>query len=133
MFWSRPDVYTRCMDHDPLPSSEEEEDDEDGGGGDDGDDDNEDAAERTDDNEWVASSDEEDDKKNDKSSDEDEDEESEAHSDRYYRYQVGDKVDAFWERGRITVASWMTAVIVQMDDNSDLYRIVWDFNGKRVS
>lgn len=109
----------RYIDHDP-PSSEssddEDSDDEDnnnndGGNGDD----------LQDSNEWVPSDDEE---------------ASEAMSDKYYRYEVNDKVDAYWCGDETTIAGWEHAMIIaidaDIDDTDDKYSVIFDFSGDQV-
>jgi len=163
LFWSRPDVYNKYMDHE-LPSSDDE----------DGDDedvtaadvtaadvtaaDNEDVTaaededgETTDEHQWVPS-DESDDGNDDSNgsndddsngsngsnddddgNSDDDDEVSQADSDCYYRYAVNDGIDAYWGGGPLTVPCWMDAVIVALDPESDLYEVRWTFNGEKVS
>ena len=141
LFWSRPDVYNKYMDHE-LPSSDDEDDtaaeDEDG--------------ETTDEHEWVpsdendggddgdgdsnGSNDDDSNRDNEDSNgdkDDDDDEVSEANSDCYYRYAVNDEIDAYWGGGPMTVPCWMDAVIVALKPESDLYEVRWTFNAEKVS
>lgn len=152
LFWAEPDIFHKYMDHGP-PSSESSDDrddedvdgddDDDSGDGDDdvddhnnggddggGDDDadngndgdNDDDNDSQDSNEWIPSDDEE---------------SSEALSDRYYRYQVDDEVDAYWGGDETTTAGWEFGVIAGIDAgtdcNDDEYSIIFDFNGEQVS
>ena len=137
MFWSRPEVYGKYMNHADITS--ESSDDE------------EDADEKVSDNEedtdGPVSDDEEDadddeDANNEDGDDDDSDNLSQALSDQYYRYAVNDEVDAFWGGDETTMREWECAVIAGIDivddyadngDENDKYDVIFDFNSERVS
>ena len=139
MFWSRPEVYGKYMNHADITS--ESSDDE------------EDADEKVSDNEedtdGQVSDDEEDadddeDANNEDGDDDDDDSDnlSQALSDTYYRYAVNDEVDAFWGGDETTMRGWEYAVIAGIDivddyadngDENDKYDVIFDFNSERVS
>ena len=129
MFWSRPDVYLRCMDHEPLSN-----DDDSDGEVEDAEAADEQPSEEENGNNDVndSNADSRADSNYDDDDDTSEDECSQAHSDVYYRFEVGDDIDAFWGGGRSTVPSWMDAIVVAIDSENDLYNVVWDFNSDKV-
>ena len=136
MFWSRPDVYEKYMNHEELPSSEDENAADEHEAKD---------AEDEDADAWAPSDEGEDDGGDDDNhggntgSDDDnsssEEEVSEADSDVYFRFAVNDKIEAYWGGGPLTVACWMDAVVVAIDPDAfvDAYKITWDFNSETVS